>query len=315
MTNTSGFTSPVAGDKARFADDGALRPPFLAADGESSGPDEEPADGHDTLVERGREAPGVSGDIVAHLKARLAGLTRTLALAQDAIGELRGERAKFVSQLQEKDRKIAALQAEIETMNASSGLAEEVRSGLRRLLLREFRTAGRQPGQKALDTPPAEEPTVVLEAHELPDADQPRPGNGAAQTPQASSTQTSSVAREPTAPRNGSRRAAGPRSGHILHRYLIPREPHRLKVFELAAQRSCVGRGTEADICVADATVSRLHGVLYLIGGATIVEDARSRNGTHVNGQRVQRAILKDGDEVAFGAARFEFRIEFPSTE
>ena len=60
---------------------------------------------------------------------------------------------------------------------------------------------------------------------------------------------------------------------------------------------------------MSDATVSRLHAILSLQGGATVVEDASSTNGLFVNARRVSRAVLKDGDTVAFGTARFQYRI------
>jgi pSer/pThr/pTyr-binding forkhead associated (FHA) protein len=79
--------------------------------------------------------------------------------------------------------------------------------------------------------------------------------------------------------------------------------------FELTGPRSYVGRGIEADVCLAHPTVSRLHGVLYRVGGSTIVEDARSSNGVFVNRERVQQAVLKDGDIVSFGNVAFWFRV------
>ena len=52
--------------------------------------------------------------------------------------------------------------------------------------------------------------------------------------------------------------------------------------------------------------------MLFCIGGATIVEDARSTNGIFVNGRRVEQFVLKDGDVVAFGTVEFRFRVAMP---
>jgi pSer/pThr/pTyr-binding forkhead associated (FHA) protein len=49
------------------------------------------------------------------------------------------------------------------------------------------------------------------------------------------------------------------------------------------------------------------------VGGALIVEDARSTHGVYVNGRRVQQAVLKDGDVVAFGDVAFSLRVLRPS--
>ena len=102
------------------------------------------------------------------------------------------------------------------------------------------------------------------------------------------------------------------RPGAALRRYLISLDPDANDVFELSRPRSYVGRGAEADLRINDATVSRLHGVVYLVGGATMVEDACSTNGLSVNREQVRQAVLKDGDTVTFGSARFQFRLGPP---
>lgn len=86
----------------------------------------------------------------------------------------------------------------------------------------------------------------------------------------------------------------------------------RVGEWSLNGDRSTVGRGMEADIRLDDPTVSRLHGVLYCEGGALIVEDARSAHGVFVNGERVQQAVLKDGDVIAFGDVAFSLRVLRP---
>ena len=62
-----------------------------------------------------------------------------------------------------------------------------------------------------------------------------------------------------------------------------------------------VGRATRADFIVDAALVSRLH--CRLTAGATELEvvDLDSTNGTFVNGRRVTRATLEDGDTLAVG--------------
>jgi len=117
-------------------------------------------------------------------------------------------------------------------------------------------------------------------------------------------------ASEAAAPGTAQATAARARAGSIrLRRYLLPVKADIHPVFELTGPRSYVGRGPEADVSIGHKTISRLHGVMYWIGGATIVEDARSTNGVFVNDQRVQQAVLKDGDVVAFGNVAFHFRV------
>jgi hypothetical protein len=63
-----------------------------------------------------------------------------------------------------------------------------------------------------------------------------------------------------------------------------------------------VGRGLENDIIVDDQQVSRSHARFANRGGRWMVEDLGSSHGTYVNGQRVQRTLLRAGDQVRVGA-------------
>lgn len=71
-----------------------------------------------------------------------------------------------------------------------------------------------------------------------------------------------------------------------------------------------VGRARRADFIVDAGLVSRLH--CRLTAGATELEvvDLESTNGTYVNGQRVERASLKEGDTL--GVGRVELVISRP---
>lgn len=76
-------------------------------------------------------------------------------------------------------------------------------------------------------------------------------------------------------------------------------------------ERVTVGRGSSTDICVDwDTEVSRLHAEFRRIGGDwTVSDDGLSRNGTHVNGERVVgRRRLHDGDVIRFGRTVAVFR-------
>ena len=44
--------------------------------------------------------------------------------------------------------------------------------------------------------------------------------------------------------------------------------------------------------------------------GNWIVTDLGSTNGVKVNGRRTEEAVLRDGDEVALGLAKFRFELE-----
>jgi pSer/pThr/pTyr-binding forkhead associated (FHA) protein len=75
--------------------------------------------------------------------------------------------------------------------------------------------------------------------------------------------------------------------------------------------RVTVGRAPSTEIQLEwDTEVSRLHAELGRIGGDwTVSDDGLSRNGTHVNGERlVGRRRLRDGDVIRFGKTPATFR-------
>lgn len=69
-----------------------------------------------------------------------------------------------------------------------------------------------------------------------------------------------------------------------------------------------VGRSRDAGIGLADPSVSRHHATITLVNGVPVVRDLGSRNGTFVNGERVQTKSLQAGDVLRFGNT--EMRVE-----
>jgi len=68
-----------------------------------------------------------------------------------------------------------------------------------------------------------------------------------------------------------------------------------------------IGRGPESDIQLRSSSVSRYHAVLRISHDAVILEDMNSTNGCYVNGRRVTRQLLKDGDMLQVGAVPLRF--------
>ena len=62
-----------------------------------------------------------------------------------------------------------------------------------------------------------------------------------------------------------------------------------------------IGRAPRADFIVDASLVSRLHCRVSAGASALEVVDLDSTNGTYVNGQRVTRAHLNDGDRLGVG--------------
>lgn len=68
-----------------------------------------------------------------------------------------------------------------------------------------------------------------------------------------------------------------------------------------------IGRGTEADITVADSGVSRRHLELRITPTGVIATDLGSTNGTFVEGHRIDAATLLDGNQITIGRTRILF--------
>jgi pSer/pThr/pTyr-binding forkhead associated (FHA) protein len=62
-----------------------------------------------------------------------------------------------------------------------------------------------------------------------------------------------------------------------------------------------VGRDAGNDIVLDDPRVSRCHAELRMEGSQWQLVDLESSNGTAVNGHRVRRRSLRDGDRIRFG--------------
>ncbi|SFU07818.1 FOG: FHA domain [Geodermatophilus amargosae] len=77
---------------------------------------------------------------------------------------------------------------------------------------------------------------------------------------------------------------------------------------ELTTGRNVIGRGTDADIRLPDTGVSRKHVDVVLDSGTAVVEDLGSTNGTLVNGRRVTRQALSDGDVIRIGHSVLVYR-------
>ena len=67
---------------------------------------------------------------------------------------------------------------------------------------------------------------------------------------------------------------------------------------ELLSDVTTIGRNSDSDIKIDNAGVSAHHAKIIKEGDDFVIEDRESRNGTFVNGKRVARHVLAEGDEV-----------------
>lgn len=77
---------------------------------------------------------------------------------------------------------------------------------------------------------------------------------------------------------------------------------------ELDKQQFVVGRSRDCDITVEDPNISRRHAEIRHENGAYWIVDLGSTNGIEVNGKRVDKARLRNDDQIIIGRTSLVFR-------
>jgi hypothetical protein len=81
---------------------------------------------------------------------------------------------------------------------------------------------------------------------------------------------------------------------------------------EITSPRVVLGRSRACDVHVADVNISRRHAELRQEGATYWIIDLGSTNGTIVNGKRVERERLRDGDRITLGSTEILFGRSLP---
>ena len=74
-------------------------------------------------------------------------------------------------------------------------------------------------------------------------------------------------------------------------------------------RRTRIGRGPDNELVLDTKHISRHHAVLLAGPVHTTIEDLNSTNGVFVNGKRVSRQALKEGDRVTVGRTQFRYTV------
>lgn len=105
----------------------------------------------------------------------------------------------------------------------------------------------------------------------------------------------------------GRRRAAAVVPALPSGRYLVVDEGDEILFLPVGGQTTRIGRSARSDIQLDDSTVSRRHALLVDRGSHMAVLDDRSTNGLHVNGDRVDEAVLQHGDALDLGSVSLRY--------
>ena len=108
------------------------------------------------------------------------------------------------------------------------------------------------------------------------------------------------------------------RRGDPFLAFLDAHERQQVLSLEDTWDRITIGRGPSNDVGLPwDGDVSRVHAELVRIADDwAVVDDGLSRNGTFLNGERVERRRrLRDGDELRCGQTSLRFYAPFEASD
>jgi DNA-binding CsgD family transcriptional regulator len=95
----------------------------------------------------------------------------------------------------------------------------------------------------------------------------------------------------------------------------VVRGPEPGSTFSLPEGTHLLGRHPDCALCFPDDGLSRQHAKLVVrAGGEVQIIDLGSHNGTRVDGQRVEAAVLHEGSSVTVGRLELRFGFTRPAT-
>jgi uncharacterized protein DUF4388/FHA domain-containing protein len=81
--------------------------------------------------------------------------------------------------------------------------------------------------------------------------------------------------------------------------------------FPLTRDAYTIGRHRNNDIVISDPKVSSFHARIDRSVEGYVLVDLKSRNGSYVNGKRIESGLMKTGDEVRMGTARLAYKVDY----
>jgi hypothetical protein len=84
------------------------------------------------------------------------------------------------------------------------------------------------------------------------------------------------------------------------------------RVHPVTSRTVVIGRSRECDVRLADTNVSRRHAELRQDGVTYWLIDLGSTNGTELNGKRIEREKIADGDTITLGSSELVFNRTLP---
>ncbi len=97
----------------------------------------------------------------------------------------------------------------------------------------------------------------------------------------------------------------GPSRGRLI----VREGPCANQTFHLVDDVTFLGRSPENHVAIPDGSVGKRHCSITIQDKSFQIEDLQSVNGVFLNGQKVLKAFLKDGDSIRLGSSEMQFRL------
>jgi chromosome segregation ATPase len=218
---------------------------------------------------------------LAAAEARVKELEARAAEHQEAMRVLQSESGASIVRARELEADLHAAEEavhrlESEARGRNARLEELERANVRWRTLEEARHAAAEPARQTPRETAREAP------REIP-RETPRP---------VPESDESAAAHEPVA--DGATR-------------LLIRSEDGREIMHVLGRRTSIGRTPDNDLQIEAKFISRRHAVILVGPVHTIIEDLNSTNGVQVNGRRITRQTLKDGDVVHIAKVQYRF--------
>lgn len=106
------------------------------------------------------------------------------------------------------------------------------------------------------------------------------------------------------------RAAAESYDGPSRGRLIVREGPAQNRTYHLVEDVSYIGRAPDNHICIPDPSVGKRHCSITISKDRSyLLEDMQAVNGVRVNGQKVLKVFLKDGDSIRLGSTEMQFRL------
>jgi adenylate cyclase len=80
------------------------------------------------------------------------------------------------------------------------------------------------------------------------------------------------------------------------------------QIFNIGYEATTIGRAEENHVVLSNKSLSRRHAQLERINGQMLLIDLSSKNGTFLNGQKIDRTLVQDGDLIKCGDIIFHYQ-------